>query len=192
MKPVGIALVHYPIKDRQGACVTTAITNLDLHDMARSACTYGVAPLFVVHPVKAQRDLADRIQRHWVEGSGGKRIPPRATALKLLRIVPSLQDACTAFAGSSDRSALEVWVTSASATGSNDLGFADARRRIEDSEKPILIVFGTGWGLADDVIRAADVALESIRANHDTSYNHLSVRAACAIVLDRLFGARCT
>ena len=62
MSPVAIALVHHPVLDRQGAIITTAITNLDLHDLARSACTYGVSQVFIVHPVAAQRELALRIK----------------------------------------------------------------------------------------------------------------------------------
>ncbi|HEY3497995.1 MAG TPA: RNA methyltransferase, partial [Polyangiaceae bacterium] len=69
------ALLHYPIYDRQRAIVTTAITNLDLHDISRSVRTYGLSDFFVAHPVAAQRDLAQRIQEHWITGSGARRIP---------------------------------------------------------------------------------------------------------------------
>ena len=40
--PIAVALVHYPIVDRRGDVVNTAVTNLDLHDIARTARTYGV------------------------------------------------------------------------------------------------------------------------------------------------------
>ena len=90
MNRLTLALVHHPVLDRAGATVTTAITNLDLHDMARSARTYGVDDLYVVHPIEAQRVLAERIKSHWVDGSGKKRIPDRAVAMEVLRIVPSL------------------------------------------------------------------------------------------------------
>ena len=53
----------------------------------------------------------------------------------------------------------------------------------------MLVVFGTGWGLAPNVIEGADLLLEPIRAERG-EYNHLSVRAACAIALDRLLGRR--
>ena len=52
----------------------------------------------------------------------------------------------------------------------------------------MLLVFGTGWGLAGEVIAGADALLEPVRAREATGYNHLSVRAACAILLDRLRG----
>jgi hypothetical protein len=180
-----LALVHYPVLDRAGVTVTTAITNLDLHDMARSARTYGASNLFIIHPIEAQRMLAQRIQEHWVDGSGKRRIPDRAAALDILRIVPSIEDAHAALGG---RAGIEIWTTAASSRSAPVTSFPEARARLERSSVPILILFGTGWGLADDLVQAADVRLEPIRARAMTGYNHLSVRAACAITLDRLLG----
>jgi hypothetical protein len=181
---LALALVHYPVLDREGATVTTAITNLDLHDMARSARSYGVEALYVVHPVAAQRSLAERIRSHWVEGSGRRRIPDRADALELLRVVPSLEDVYDDLGG---RSAIECWTTAAKQTGQVST-YPEARARLEASEKPVVILFGTGWGLDRTLITSADVRIEPIRANVETGYNHLSVRAACAITVDRLRG----
>lgn len=188
MTRVALALVHHPVLDRDGGVVTTAITNLDLHDMARSARTYGVQELYVVHPVEAQRLLAERIRDHWVQGSGKKRIPDRANALEVLRIVPSLEDVYQMLGGGAGRTGIELWTTAASARRGPVTGYADARARLEQSDKPLLITFGTGWGLAGDLVASADVRLAPIHARIDSGYNHLSVRAACAIVLDRLLG----
>lgn len=183
MRRIALALLHHPVLDRQGEIVTTAITNLDLHDMARSARTYGVGDLFVVHPIAAQRMLAQRIKDHWVEGSGKNRIPDRAAALDVLRIVTSFDEALDAMGG---RANVEVWTTAAKGTDTKT--FADARAVLEREGKPVVIVFGTGWGLARSILDDADVRLEPIRARADVGWNHLSVRAACAITLDRLLG----
>lgn len=188
MNRVALALVHHPVLDRAGETVTTAITNLDLHDMARSARTYGVSELYVVHPIAAQRLLAERIRDHWVSGSGKKRIPDRAEALDVLRIVPSVEDACAALAGEAGRAGIELWTTAASARWGEVTAYPEARARLEQADKPVLITFGTGWGLPSSLVSSAEVRLAPIRAKADTGYNHLSVRAACAIVLDRLFG----
>ena len=185
MTRLAVGLVHHPVLDRQGETVTTAITNLDLHDMARSVRTYGAGELFVIHPIEAQRLLAQRIQDHWVEGSGKRRIPDRALALDVLRIVPALEDAIEALGG---RAAIELWTTAAAARGGPLTTYPEARARLERSCRPILILFGTGWGLTSSLIEAADVRLSPIRAREETGYNHLSVRAACAITLDRLLG----
>jgi hypothetical protein len=181
-----IGLVHYPVLDRGGETVTTAITNLDLHDMSRSARTYGVEELYVVHPVAAQRLLAERIQSHWVSGSGKKRIPDRSLALELLRIVPGLDDVYAAIAGPAGRRGVSIWTTAASARSGPVTSYASARSLLQQAPLPVLILFGTGWGLAASIVEDADLRLEPIRGESD--YNHLSVRAACAITLDRLLG----
>ncbi len=182
---VAIALVHHPVLDAQAAVVTTAITNLDVHDLARSARTYGVTDYFLVHPIAAQRELVARICQHWAEGSSGRRIPDRKVALALVRTEPSLDDVYARLGG---REAIELWVTAAREIGTT-LTLAKARESLAGEGKPVLILFGTGWGLAKAPIESADAALASIRAAEPTGYNHLSVRAACAITLDRLLGA---
>jgi hypothetical protein len=191
MRRVAVALVHHPVLDGQGAVVTTAVTNLDVHDLARSARSYGCSDYFVVHPIAAQRELVERIRVHWTDGSSGKRIPDRKEALTVLRIVDSLEAAVQELArgaGGAGRTDVEVWGTAARNVG-KAITFEAARSRIEGEGKPVLLVFGTGWGLAPDVIEGADALLEPIRAVRG-EYNHLSVRAACAIALDRLLGAR--
>jgi hypothetical protein len=52
----------------------------------------------------------------------------------------------------------------------------------------VLLVFGTGWGLAAPVVEEAHAVLEPIRG--PGPWNHLSVRSACAIALDRLRAPR--
>ena len=185
MRALAIALVHHPVLDGKGAIVTTAVTNLDVHDLARSARSYGCSDYFVAHPIAAQRELVQRILDHWTDGSSGRRIPDRREALRVLRIVDSLPSAIDALGG---REAVEVWVTAARELGPT-LSFADARARLEGVGKTVLRGCGTGWGLAPSVVADADALLAPIRAA-TTDYNHLSVRAACAIALDRLCGAR--
>jgi hypothetical protein len=179
-----VALVHYPILDAQKGIVTTAITNLDIHDIARSARTYGCTDYFLIHPIDAQQELLGRILNHWSEGSSAKRIPSRKEALSLARGVKSLDEMYAALGG---REAVEVWVTSASPI-LKALTFPEAKARLDGEGKPVVLIFGTGWGLAPSVVESADAALVPIRGQGST-FNHLSVRAACAIALDRLRGA---
>lgn len=180
MRRVAAALVHHPVHDRARAVVTSAITNLDLHDISRSSHTYGLSDLFIVHPVAAQRLLAERVREHWISGSGARRIPDRTPAIRLLRVVPTLDDALSEL-GQGAR----LWVTSARGAGEL-LDYPAARAELELDGPPVLIVFGTGWGLADSVTARADVRLASILGRREDGYNHLSVRAAAAIIFDRL------
>ncbi len=176
------ALVHHPVLDRQRAIVTTSITNLDLHDIARSSHTFGLSDFFVVHPIAAQRELAERVREHWTVGSGAKRIPDRSPALGIVRVVVDVEQAITELGGD-----VELWATSAAAR-EPCLSCAAGRERLEQPGKPVLLLFGTGWGLADELLDRADFQLAPIRSPRPDRYNHLSVRAAVAIILDRLCG----
>jgi len=174
-------LAHHPVLDRSASVVTTAITNLDLHDIARSGHTYGLSDFFVAHPVAAQRELALRVKTHWTEGSGARRIPDRKPPMEMLRVVESL-DAALAQLGTD----AEVWVTSASHGAAPALSFVEARAALARPGPAVLIVFGTGWGLAPELVGRAAATLEPIRSPREDGYNHLSVRAAAAIMFDRL------
>jgi hypothetical protein len=173
------ALVHYPCVDRHGEIFTTSITNLDVHDIARSSRTYGVDAFYVVTPVSAQREMAERIVAYW-EVDGVKRNPDRRNALAIAHVVASIELAIEAETQLCGKRPLVV-VTSAKPQGS--VSFADVRARVESHD--VLLLFGTGHGLAKSVVDGADVVLAPI-VGRAPDYNHLSVRSAAAIVLDRL------
>jgi hypothetical protein len=178
------ALLHHPVRDRAGATVTTAVTNLDVHDIARSARTYGVRRYYVVTPIEAQHVLVQRIIEHWTTGAGRKRIPERHVALALCESLATLEQAI-ADVQRREGARPTLLATAARPTVTRPLTrFAAAREQLRTGG-PYLILFGTGHGLADAVLQSADVLLEPI-AGAAGDYNHLSVRAAAAIVLDRL------
>lgn len=181
MRRIAAALVHYPVLDRDREIVTAAITNVDLHDLSRSAHSYGLVNLFVVHPIAAQRELATRVRDHWVNGAGGKRIPDRKPALEGLRVVETVEQAVAELGSDT-----ELWTTSASSEGAKVVSYADARQRLQGQGPAVLLCFGTGWGLASSIHARAALQLEPIRSPRADQYNHLSVRAATAIILDRL------
>ncbi len=186
LPPLYIALVHHPVRDRGGAIITTSVTNLDVHDIARAARSYGVRQYFIVTPIDAQRDLVDHILGYWREGDGGRRVPERAEALSLVRAVVSVEAVFEAIAGANDGQAPLVITTAARATGVSVRFPAARERMVADAPRPALLLFGTGYGLADELITRADIHLEPIRGSSD--YNHFAVRTAVAIVLDRLVG----
>ena len=55
---VDVALVHYPVVSRIGETIGSAVTNLDLHDIARAGRTFGVTTYWVVTPFHEQQELA--------------------------------------------------------------------------------------------------------------------------------------
>jgi len=65
-----VALTHYPVVNKNGNVIASALTNLDLHDISRAAKTYGLKSFFVVTPLEDQKELAERIISHWTDGFG--------------------------------------------------------------------------------------------------------------------------
>ena len=78
-----------------------------------------------------------------------------------------------------------VIATSAADCEERQLSYRGAMDII-DSERPVFLMFGTAWGLHDEVLEMVDYILEPVKGS--TDYNHLSVRAAAGIILDRLAG----
>lgn len=181
-KPVAVALVHHPVLDRRRDRVTTAVTNLDLHDIARTARTYDVSRYYVVTPVEEQQRLVARIIGHWREGFGAGYNPDRGEALSLATTVADLDAALADWRSMAGSEALPVLTGASRADG---ISFAACRALA--IERPLLLVFGTGWGLAPELFERSWPVLEPIRGTSD--YNHLPVRSAAAIILDRLLGA---
>ena len=177
-----VALVHYPVINKSGNIIASAVTNLDLHDMARAAKTYGVKRLYVVTPLEDQKELTQKIISHWTSGTGSTFNPKRREALELITISGSIEDVIQEIR-SAENSYPKTVVTSAK----DSLGctsFAEFHELLEGSN-PYLLIFGTGWGLAEELIVQSDYLLEPVKGN--TDYNHLSVRSACSIILDRIF-----
>ncbi len=186
MADLYLVLLHHPTVDKNGQIVTTALTNMDIHDIARSARTYGVKRFFVAHPVKALRALALKIMQHWESGYGSTYNLTRKDALGLVRLELDLDSTLTTLDRETGMRPRLV-ITSARGGGER-VTFEQLRQELRERPEPHLIVLGTGWGLAPEVTERADVFLEPI--NGPTDYNHLSVRSAAAIILDRLCAPR--
>ncbi len=181
MPHVFLALVHHPVRGRDGSIITTSITNLDVHDIARTARTYDLERYFIVTPIEAQRALVEHILGYWRDGDGGRRVPERAEALSRVTPVATLDEALAAIGGD------PIVCTTAARSGFPTTSCAEARARFAaEPARPVLLLFGTGYGLADEVIARAHIHLAPVRPGG--GYNHLAVRSAVAIVLDRLFG----
>jgi hypothetical protein len=180
-----VALLHHPVYDKNGAVVTTAVTNMDVHDFARLARTYGVKAFYVSTPVPTLRRLVERIIRHWDTGPGAAYNHTRKEALALARLAPDLDAVLADIEW--ETGILPDLVATSAREGAPRLRFEELRRRLREGPRPLLLLFGTGWGLTEDVLGRSDV-LEPIRGTAD--WNHLSVRSAASIILDRLCGDR--
>lgn len=179
-----IALVHYPVYDKNRRLVATAVTNLDIHDIARAARTFGADQYYIVTPVEGQQSLVNKVAEHWQSGWGATYNPKRKSALDILQVVSDLE---SAVADMEARTGCRPRIIVTGATGRpGSVTSAVLAERLAEDNGAYLLVFGTGWGLTEAVFDNADLVLEPILGSSD--YNHLSVRSAVSIYLDRLFG----
>ncbi len=179
-----IALVHSPVYNKRDEVITTSITNLDIHDISRAARTYGVRKFYLVHPQDSQLELAGQIMDYWQSGYGGTYNPDRREALEVLELVRDLDQARERIQELEGQAPCTV-VTDARLF-SQSISYLELRSKISAGNRPFLIIFGTGWGLTQEEIGKADHVLHPIQGNSD--YNHLSVRSAVSIIVDRLLG----
>jgi len=181
---VYVALLHFPVYNKNSEVVTTCVAGFDLHDIARVCCTYGIKKYYVVNPISAQRQFAERVLDHWKKEESLQFNPTRAEAFNLVSIMPDLKQVVEEI---SKRSGQPV-VVATSARKKGSYSYSKLRSEMEKSKRPYLILFGTGWGMCEEVIDGADIVLSPIEGR--TGYNHLSVRSAAAIILDRLFAIK--
>lgn len=180
-----IGLVHHPVKNKKGEEITTSVTNLDISDISRSATTFGYQRYFIISPIKKQQELVHRILGHWHSDEGNLYNPDRSNAMNRVQMVSSIEGAIAEIQVLEKRKPFVV-VTTALDKG-HDGNCAELMKKIRVDNIPMLLLFGTGWGLTDEIMAKADFKLEPIWGP-DKSYNHLSVRSAVAIYLDRLQG----
>lgn len=177
-----LALLHYPVKNKDGKAIASAVTSIDLHDIARAARTYGVGAFYVVTPLEDQREFAGKIINHWIVGAGATYNPDRKEALSLIRLKDDLEKVTDEIRALEDR---EVSIVTTSAQGApGQLGFGEFRKALKSGNGVYLLALGTAWGLSEQFLAAADYRLAPITGK--TDYNHLSVRSAASIILDRL------
>jgi hypothetical protein len=187
-----VALLHYPVYDKNQRIVATSITNYDIHDISRVVKTYALGGYFMVTPLLSQQELCRRIIRHWVEGFGSQYNQTRQEAFSTTSLAGSLQEVIECLRERHQTPPVVI-MTSARESVAHECGkpvlqHPVARRQFSEQRTvPHLLVFGTGYGVENQCIRDfSDCILEPVHGS--TGYNHLSVRSAAAIIIDRLFG----
>lgn len=178
---VDLGLIHYPVHNKNGQVIASAVTNLDVHDIARAAKTYGVDSFHVVTPLRDQQALVQEIVAHWVSGFGAQYNSKRQEALALVRIH---DDLASVLLSVTDKWKERPLVLATDARPQQKTWSFEGVRQRAEAGQPLLILFGTAWGLAQEIMDQVDGFLPPIFG--PGSYNHLSVRSAAAIMLDRL------
>ena len=179
---VDVALIHYPVYNKNQEIVGSAVTNLDIHDIARAGRTFGVGAYYIVTPYADQRELVREIISHWQDGYGATYNKDRKEAFTRIHICEDLENLYTDVAVGGIK---PLVVATSAKTYDNTISYEKMREKIFQGEG-LLLLFGTASGLADEALETVDVMLPPIGGYGE--YNHLSVRSAVSIVLDRLLG----
>lgn len=183
---VAVGLVHYPIRDRLKKIVATNITNFDIHDIARACQVYGIDSYYLIHPAEDQRSFVARVLDHWRTGEGASFNPMRRTALNSVKTAVSIEAALKDF---NEPNPLLVATSARKEAHQTSYSFKELREQVWEQDRPLFLLFGTGFGLSEEVLVQCEGMLESIRGVPPQDYRHLSVRSAVSICLDRLFGS---
>lgn len=185
-KSIYLGLVHSPVYNKRGDVVCTSVTNFDIHDISRTCRTYDVNQYHIIVSVDAQKQLTERIIGYWQDGFGAGYNRDREEAFGRTRVYESIERSIAEIEAKEGKKPLII--TTSAKTFSNSISYKNLSEKMIEDENPYLILFGTGWGLIDEVMDMSDYILEPIRGNSD--YNHLSVRSAVSIILDRLLGEK--
>lgn len=178
-----LGLVHAPVLNKKGIEVTTSVTNMDLHDISRSCCTFGVKKYFIITPLQAQHEIMGRMLSHWETSRANEYNPDRQEALDLVELQNTIETSMMRIKELEEIDPL-LAVTGANFT-SSDGDFLELHELSRKQNRPVLLLFGTGWGLPGRITESADFKLGPIHGLAADGYNHLSVRSAVAIYLDR-------
>jgi hypothetical protein len=180
---VSIALLHYPAMDREGKIIVTSFTTMDLHDIARPARAYEVRKFYIVQPIDAQRLVIKRQIDYWLSEEGRSANPTRYEIVQLVDLKYTLDEVVEDI--ERERGKRPLLIGTDARRYPNTVSYEEMRKEIGNRDREFLLVFGTGYGIPPDMMRTFDYILEPILGAGD--WNHLSVRNAVSIILDRLF-----
>ncbi|BDU50454.1 RNA methyltransferase [Haliovirga abyssi] len=181
-----LGLVHYPVYNRRNDIVATSVTNFDIHDISRTCRTYEIEKYFIITPVDAQIELTKRIIGYWKDGDGKTYNTDREEAFSHTEIIDSIEDAVKKIEIETGKK--PKIITTSAKIYPNSISYKELSKNIFEDDNSYFFIFGTGWGLIEDVMDMSDNILEPIRGN--SKYNHLSVRSAVSIILDRVLGEK--
>jgi tRNA (guanine37-N1)-methyltransferase len=180
------ALMHGEVMVRGSEQVgTTSVTSIDIHDIARSAKTYGLEQFFIVTPLRDQQHIVTTLLDFWQKGAGFEYNESRFEALKQVNLVETLDQVMQAIEEKEGKKPLLI-VTSARKIGHIPTISYEDQSIVWAHKRPVLLIFGTGGGLSEALVNRCDYLLKPVKGF--SSYNHLSVRSAAAVIFDRWLG----
>lgn len=181
LPPHYVVLMHDQVMVDTERSGTSSITSLDIHDIARSARTYGAKGYYLVSPLKDQQKIAQTLLDFWQTDVGITYNPWRHKALEPVRLAASLDEVLTKI----DGDPLLLGTSAQSFKGIPAITYFD-QETVWAHKRPVVLLLGTARGLAPELLERCDYMLGPLEGFSD--FNHLSVRSAAAIILDRWLG----
>lgn len=184
--PHYVVLLHSDVLiGPEKAVGTTSVTSLDIHDIARSARTYGLQGFFIVTPLLDQQKIVQQLLDFWKEGHGITYNPSRHEAVNHVEIKNSLDDVIQTITKMHGSEPLLVATSAVESEHQGLISFYD-QEKVWSQTRPVILLLGTGRGIAASVIQRSNFLLVPVEGF--SVYNHLSVRSAAAIIFDRWLG----
>lgn len=178
-------LMHDQVNLPDGTVGTSSVTSIDIHDIARSATTYGIKKYFIVTPLADQQKIIAKLLNFWHTSIGIQYNNNRHEALKNVTLVSTFEDALNCIKNDESASPLVIATAAKRYKHASRITYHD-QEKVWSLKRPIALVFGTARGLSSQLLDSCDYLLEPIESF--SKFNHLSVRSAAAIVFDRWLG----
>lgn len=180
-----VSLMHTQVLVKGGRVGDTSITSIDIHDVARSSSTYGISNFFVTSRLKDQYMIMQTFLDFWKSDEGKKYNPTRFHAIAKVVPTKSLDEVLSHIEKKEGKKPIIIATSARSKKMGTQIDYF-SQGALWKKERPILFLFGTGQGLCDEIVQKSDFLLSPVQGLVD--YNHLSVRSAVAVVLDRWLG----
>ena len=181
-----LVLMHSQVLIKDRGEGNTSIASLDIHDIARSSKTYGIKKFFIVSQLRDQQKILSTFLEFWNSQEGQKYNKNRSDAVSLVTPAYALQEVIETITNLEGGIQPLIVATSAKTLANAKIIDYSSQGKLWKQQRPILFIFGTGRGLADKVLEQSNYILTPIKGL--STYNHLSVRSAVAIILDRWLG----
>jgi len=180
-----VILMHSQVMLEQGREGTSSVTSLDIHDIARSAATYGIKKYFIVTPLADQQKIVRKLLEFWQTEVGAEYNPQRFEALKSVMLVSTIDEAMHEIEQQEAKKPLLIATSAKQHENVPSITYFD-QEKVWEPRRPVVFIFGTARGLAPSLIEKCDFLLGPLKGF--STFNHLSVRSAAAIIFDRWFG----
>jgi tRNA (guanine37-N1)-methyltransferase len=178
-------LMHDNVLVQDGVEGTSSVTSIDIHDIARSAKTYGLKNYFVVTPLADQQEIVKTLLGFWQQGAGVTYNPSRHEAVSAAVLASTLDGVIAQIEQIEGKKPILLG-TSAREVVENRNSTYYEQEMVWREKRPVLIIFGTAQGLGPSVLQRCEYVLGPIEGF--SSFNHLSVRSAAAVIFDRWLG----